>query len=82
VEQRILNVQQEALKTLANSMYGVYGYARFRWYRHECADAVTAWGRDYIKKTMKRAEDFGFKAIYADTDGFYATYIGKVEKID
>lgn len=82
VEQRILNVQQEALKTLANSMYGVYGYARFRWYRHECADAVTAWGRDYIKKTMKRAEDFGFKAIYADTDGFYATYTGKLEKID
>ncbi len=80
VEQRILNVQQEALKTLANSMYGVYGYARFRWYRHECADAVTAWGRDYIKKTMKRAEEFGFKAIYADTDGFYATYTGKVEK--
>lgn len=80
MEQRILNVQQEALKTLANSMYGVYGYARFRWYRHECADAVTAWGRDYIKKTMKRAEEFGFKAIYADTDGFYATYTGKVEK--
>ena len=80
VEQRILNVQQEALKTLANSMYGVYGYARFRWYRHECADAVTAWGRDYIKKTMKKAEEFGFKAIYADTDGFYATYTGKVEK--
>ncbi|MGB9936471.1 MAG: DNA polymerase domain-containing protein [Methanobacterium sp.] len=77
VEKRVLNVQQEALKTLANSMYGVYGYARFRWYRHECADAVTAWGRDYIKKTMKKAENYGFKAIYADTDGFYATYTGK-----
>ncbi|MGF7117201.1 DNA polymerase domain-containing protein [Methanobacterium oryzae] len=80
VEYRIFNVQQEALKTLANSMYGVYGYARFRWYSRECADAVTAWGRDYIKNTMKEAEKYGFKAIYADTDGFYATYIGNTEK--
>ncbi len=79
VEKKILNVQQQALKTLANSMYGLYGFARFRWYSGECADAVTAWGRDYIKKTMKKAEEFGFKAIYADTDGFYATYTGNIE---
>jgi DNA polymerase I len=75
-EQKILNVQQEALKRLANSMYGVYGYSRFRWYRLECADAITAWGRDYIKNTMKKAENFGFKPVYADTDGFYAVYEG------
>lgn len=79
LEKRILNVQQQALKTLANSMYGLYGFARFRWYSRECADAVTAWGRDYIKKTMKKAEEYGFKAIYADTDGFYATYTGKLK---
>ncbi len=74
LEQRVLDVQQEALKRLANSMYGVYGFSRFRWYSIECADAITAWGRDYIKKTMKKAELFGFHAIYADTDGFYAVY--------
>lgn len=73
-EKKILNVQQDALKRLANSMYGVYGYSRFRWYRLECADAITAWGRDYIKKTMEKAESFGFKPVYADTDGFYAVY--------
>lgn len=73
-EKQILDVQQQALKRLANSMYGVYGYSRFRWYRIECAEAVTAWGRDFIKKTMKQAEDYGFKALYADTDGFYATF--------
>jgi DNA polymerase I len=75
-ESQLLNVQQEALKRLANSMYGVYGFSRFRWYSLECADAITAWGRDYIKKTMKKAEEFGFKPIYADTDGFYAVYEG------
>jgi DNA polymerase I len=74
-EAKVLNVQQEALKRLANSMYGVYGFSRFRWYSLECADAITAWGRDYIKKTMKKAEQYGFKPIYADTDGFYAVYI-------
>jgi len=74
-EKQVLDVQQQALKRLANSMYGVYGYSRFRWYRIECAEAVTAWGRDFIKKTMKQAEQYGFKSIYADTDGFYATFL-------
>ena len=73
-EKHVLNVQQEALKRLANSMYGVYGFIRFRWYCLECADSITAWGRDFIKKTMKKAEKSGFKPLYADTDGFYATY--------
>lgn len=71
---QILNVQQEALKRLANSMYGVYGFSRFRWYSIECADSITAWGRDFIKNTMDKASKYGFKPIYADTDGFYATY--------
>jgi DNA polymerase I len=73
-ERQMLNVQQEALKRLANSIYGVYGFSRFRWYRLECADAITAWGRDFIKKTMEKGEEFGFKPVYADTDGFYAVY--------
>ncbi len=81
-EKRILDVQQEALKRLANTMYGVYGYSRFRWYSLECAESITAWGRDYIKKTMKKAEKFGFHSIYADTDGFYATYKPELKKED
>ncbi len=78
-EQQVLNVQQEALKRLANSMYGVYGFSLFRWYSLECADAITAWGRDFIKNAMEKAEKSNFKPIYADTDGFYATYTGSLE---
>ena len=48
-----LDVQQQALKRLANTMYGVYGFLRFRWYSFECAQAITAWGRQHIKKAMK-----------------------------
>ncbi|MDR2967267.1 MAG: DNA-directed DNA polymerase [Methanobacteriaceae archaeon] len=73
-EKKILNVQQEALKRLANTMYGIYGFSRFRWYSIECARSITAWGRNYIKNTMKKAEEYGFYSIYADTDGFYAKY--------
>ena len=29
---------------------------------------------------MKEAENYGFKAIYADTDGFYAKYIEELKK--
>ena len=75
-----LDVQQQALKRLANTMYGVYGFLRFRWYSFECAQSITAWGRQHIKKAMKEAEAYGFKAIYADTDGFYAKYVPEMKK--
>ena len=73
-EKRSLNVQQQAIKRLANTMYGIYGFPRFRWYSFECAKAITSWGRQYIKSSIKKAEEYGFYAIYADTDGFYAKY--------
>ena len=39
-------------------MYGIYGFPRFRWYSFECAKAITAWGREYIKMSIKEAEKF------------------------
>ncbi len=60
-----------------NSYYGYYGYAKARWYCKECAESVTAWGRQYIEMTMREIkEKFGFKVLYADTDGFFATIPG------
>ena len=76
-EKKALDVQQQAIKRLANTMYGIYGFPRFRWYSFECAKAITSWGRQYIKYAMKESEKYGFKAIYADTDGFYAKYVKK-----
>lgn len=43
-EKRILKVQQDALKRLANTMYGIYGFSRFRWYSMEGAESITAGG--------------------------------------
>jgi DNA polymerase I len=73
-QKKALDVQQQAIKRLANTMYGIYGFPRFRWYSFECAKAITSWGRQYIKSSIKKAEEFGFYTIYADTDCFYVKY--------
>ena len=71
-EFQMLNLQQEALKRLTSTIYGLYNHSTFRWYSIECSEAITAWGRDFLQKTMEKSEEHGFKPIYADTDGFYA----------
>lgn len=78
-QKRAYDFEQQGLKRLANSMYGVYGYSRFRWYKKECGAAITAWGREYIQNAMEKSKEYGFKPVYADTDGFYATYIGNLD---
>jgi DNA polymerase, archaea type len=71
-ERQMLNFQQEAVKRLTSTIYGLYNHSTFRWYSIECSEAITAWGRDFLLKTMEKAQKHGFKPIYADTDGFYA----------
>lgn len=77
---QVLNAQQEALKRLANTFYGLYNHSTFRWYSLECSESITAWGRDFLKKTMEDSEKHGFKPVYADTDGFFATCIEPVDE--
>nr|P74918.1 RecName: Full=DNA polymerase; AltName: Full=Pol Tfu; Contains: RecName: Full=Homing endonuclease PI-TfuI; AltName: Full=Tfu pol-1 intein; Contains: RecName: Full=Homing endonuclease PI-TfuII; AltName: Full=Tfu pol-2 intein [Thermococcus fumicolans]CAA93738.1 DNA polymerase and endonuclease [Thermococcus fumicolans] len=68
IEKKLLDYRQRAIKILANSFYGYYGYAKARWYCKECAESVTAWGRQYIETTMREIEEkFGFKVLYADS---------------
>lgn len=71
---QILDVQQQALKRLANTIYGLYNHNTFRWHNSKCSESITAWGREYIKMAMKESKKYNFKPLYADTDGFYATY--------
>ena len=79
-QRQVLNAQQEALKRLANTFYGLYNHSTFRWYSLQCSESITAWGRDFLKKTMDDAEKQGFKPVYADTDGFFATYLGPIDE--
>ena len=71
---RDLDAKQWALKILANSFYGYMGYARSRYYSRECAESVTAFARDYIKKTMETAEGMGLKVLYGDTDSIFLQF--------
>ncbi|MGB9719239.1 MAG: DNA-directed DNA polymerase [Candidatus Anstonellales archaeon] len=66
-----LKARSQALKIISNSFYGYLGYARSRWYKRECAESVTAWGREHILNTEKEAERWGFNVLYADTDSLF-----------
>ena len=70
-DDKMLDVQQWALKILANSFYGYMGYPRARWYSLECAESTTAWGRMYLKKIIDMAQKEGLKVIYGDTDSVF-----------
>lgn len=72
-ERQALDVQQQALKRMASTIYGLYNHSSFRWYSLECSEAITAWGRDFLRKTMENSKKHGFEPVYADTDGFFAT---------
>jgi DNA polymerase I len=70
-DDRMLDVQQWALKILANSFYGYMGYPRARWYSLECAESTTAWGRMYLKRIIDMAQKEGLQVIYGDTDSVF-----------
>ena len=76
-ERQSLDIKQSAIKILVSTIYGLFNHNSYRWYCIEASEAINAWGRDFLKSTMKDAENFGFRVLYADTDGFFATIIYK-----
>ncbi len=73
-EYRLLDERQRALKVLANAAYGYMGWVGARWYCRECAEAVTAWGRETIRKALEIAKSLGLEVIYGDTDSLFVKY--------
>ncbi len=66
---RVLDVEQWALKIMANAFYGHMGYSRARIYDLDVANAVTSHGREIIQKTKEFVEkEFGYSVVYGDTD--------------
>ena len=76
----LLDARQHALKTIANSIYGYYGFFGARWYSLECAQAITAYGRHHVKEVISKAEKAGLKILYSDTDSFFILSNGKTLK--
>lgn len=82
-EYKALDARQWGLKILANSFYGYLLYARSRWYSRKGGEATTAWARQYIHETIAKAENAGFRVLYADTDSLFLEYPkGGEEKIN
>ncbi len=80
-EYRLLDNRQKAVKVLANAAYGYQGWTVARWYCRECAEAVTAWGRQTIMGALKIAGELGLEVIYGDTDSLFVKHErDKVEK--
>jgi len=79
---RVLDARQRAVKIIANAIYGYTGWAGARWYTREVAEATTAWGREVINSTIRKAEELGMTVIYSDTDSiFLKNYEGRLEKL-
>ncbi len=68
-KKKMYYAQQYAFKIMMNAFYGHMGYSRARIYDLEIASAITACGRDIIKKTKSEIENrFGYRVVYGDTD--------------
>lgn len=62
------DLQQQAVKVIMNTLYGILGWDRFRLYDEDVAAAVTATGREIIKFTEQEVNTLGYDVIYGDTD--------------
>lgn len=69
----LLNERQRAVKVLANASYGYLGWPHARWYCRECAESITAWGRELITRAIRKARELGLDVIYGDTDSLFVT---------
>jgi DNA polymerase elongation subunit (family B) len=82
-DRKLLKAREQALKTIANSMYGYMGFFAARWYSIESTRSITAYGRYYIKHVIDNAIEQGFKVLYSDTDSvFFALGEKKREDAD
>ena len=64
----LYDLQQNVLKVIMNSYYGVSGYPRFRLYDREIGAAVTSVGRAIIRHTRDVITDLCYTVLYGDTD--------------
>ncbi|MDH7593903.1 MAG: DNA-directed DNA polymerase [Methanomicrobiales archaeon] len=67
-EYMLYDMQQNVIKVIMNTYYGVSGYARFRLYDREIGAAITSVGRAIIEHTRRVIEGMGYHVLYGDTD--------------
>jgi DNA polymerase I len=68
-----LKNKETVLKFIANSFYGVLGWAQFRLYDRDLALFITSTGQKINRFLQKVAMEHGHPAIYGDTDSVFLT---------
>jgi len=71
--------EEQFVKDLINSFYGLLSYSGYRLYSPEIGSSVTYMGRKIIEFTIKNIEELGYKVIYGDTDSIFVQ--GKLDNI-
>lgn len=71
---QMYNVEQQIYKILANSGYGLFGNAYFRYYNKDKAAMVTGGGREVLMKMKDFLEQkMGATVLYGDTDSEFVS---------
>jgi len=70
-EYRLAHQYDVAVKTVMNGVYGVVGNPSFRLFDLDCANAITAVGRNIINGLSKELEASSFATVYGDTDSVF-----------
>lgn len=66
-----IQIKYEAIKAVANSLFGVNGNIHFRLYNNNVAATITFLVRDLLMYVKKQIENDGVKVIYYDTDSLF-----------
>lgn len=64
----VLEIEQKAVKLVANCVYGCLGFKGFRFYNKKMAAFITECGRSILKDTKLELENRNYRVIYGDTD--------------
>jgi len=67
----VLDAQQNVTKFLTNSIYGVLGFFRSRYFLEDIAKTITWVGREINLHTQRVVEAHGYVVITGDTDSVY-----------
>lgn len=67
-EDKYLSIKYDAVKGVANSVFGICGLKYFRLFNNQVASSITFLVRDLLMYVKEKVELKGIKVIYYDTD--------------
>lgn len=77
---RQMYLEQYAIKTDANSIYGILSFPYSRYYSWHLGDTVTTCCQAIIKKSYQKLEEWGQKVLGGDTDSTFVILQNATEK--